>query len=618
MSNKFFLFLFIQICLFSDPVFSQDQIIEAEGFSNKGGWVVDPQFMDIMGSPYLLAHGIGKPVPEASTEILVSANGKYHVWARTFNWNSPWDPAMAPGRFQLLINGSPLGNELGVAPQKWAWVKVGATNLKKGKNEIALRDLTGFGGRCDALFFTQDEKIVPPGSGDALQKFREKYSGGDKNVSTHQFDLVVVGGGVAGMCAAVSASRMGLKTALIHNRPVLGGNNSPEVRVVISGGFNLPPFENIGNIISELGNAYADQNRVMNILKDESNLSLFLNNHAFNVEMDGQKISAVISKNIETNAISRLKSTLVADCTGDGTVGYLAGADFRMGRETRSEFGETLAPEVADKFGYGSTLKWGSKSNPNGADFPEVPWAVQFSEATVQYAKSSNWDWETGFYYNQITDFEYIRDYALRVIYGNWSYLKNFSKKKEEYKDLELSNVSYVPGKRESRRLMGDVIFTQQDAEGGWTKYDDACVKGTYSLDQHFPLPENTVFFPGEEFRSTMKHNLNPLGISRKDLKDEDVNPPYLIPYRCLYSRNISNLFMAGRNISTTRIAMTSSRVQATTGMMGEVVGIAAYLCVANNCNPRSLYEKYLPELIELLHEGVPRVNAPVFKPQLH
>lgn len=595
--------------------FSQDLFLETEGFQNKGGWVVDPQFMDIMGSPYLLAHGVGVPVADATTEIVVADKGEYQIWARTYNWNSPWDSKQAPGQFQLLIDGNQLGDNLGKKPEKWGWVNVGKLELKKGKHEIRLHDLTGFEGRCDALFFTQNEKLIPPDSGDELNQFREKHLGLLNSIKSEQFDLVVVGGGVAGLCAAVSASRMGLKTALIHNRPNVGGNNGPEIKVGISGGFNLPPFENIGNIVSELGNAYINQDRIMSILKQEKNLTLFLNNHAFNVEMDGQNISAVLSKNIETNIVSRLKSTLVADCTGDGTVGYLAGADFKMGRETRSEYGETIAPEVADKFGYGSTLKWGSRNNPDGADFPIVPWAVQFSEATVQYTKGSNWDWETGFYYNQITDFEYIRDYALRVVYGNWSYLKNFSKRKEEYKNLELADVSYVPGKRESRRLMGDVVFTQQDAEGDWTKYEDACVKGTYSLDQHFPLPENTVFFPGEEFRSTMKHNLNPLGVSRKDLKDEDVNPPYMLPYRCLYSRNISNLFMAGRDISTTRIAMTSSRIQGTTGMMGEVVGIAAYLCMANECKPRDIYQKHLDELKDALHDGIPRQNSPVLKP---
>lgn len=611
--------VFVLFLLVLVPFLNAQNIwIETEGFQNKGGWVVDPQFMDVMGSPYLLAHGKGIPVADASTEITVSEKGTYQVWIRTFNWNSPWDSQQAPGIFQLLIDGKTLGGTLGKSPEHWGWVKVGSTLLQKANHKISLHDLSGFEGRCDALFFTKDETLVPPDAGDKLKRFREQYLDLSNSLKGEKFDLVVVGGGVAGLCAAVSASRMGLKTALVHNRPMVGGNNSPEIKVGISGGFNLEPYPNIGNVISELGNAYTNQERIMSILKQEKNLSLFLNSNAFDVEMKELQIVAVLLKNIETNTVTRLETTLVADCTGDGNVGFAAGADYKMGRETRSEYGETLAPEVADNFGYGSSLKWDSKESSKETHFPVLPWAVQFSEATVQYTKYSDWTWETGFHYNQIIDFEYIRDYALRVTYGNWSYLKNFSKRKEEYKNTELNYVAYVPGKRESRRLLGDVVFTQQDAEGEWTKYNDACVKGTYSLDQHFPEPENTVFFPGEEFRSTQKHNLNPLGVSRKNLKDEDVNSPYMIPYRCLYSRNISNLFMAGRDISTTRIAMTSSRVQGTTGMMGEVVGIAAYLCMVNECTPREIYEKHLDEFKEALQNGIPRMNPPVLKPSLH
>lgn len=237
--------------------------------------------------------------------------------------------------------------------------------------------------------------------------------------------------------------------------------------------------------------------------------------------------------------------------------------------------------------------------------FPLTPWAVSFTEVTAQYTtRGNNW-WETGFRYDQIKDFEYIRDYALRIIYGNWSYLKNTSPKKENYANYDLSDVSFVPGKRESRRLTGDIILTQNDVEGGWKNYDDACVMATYSIDQHFPTAENTLYFPGEEFLSYQKHNYNPLGVSRKDIANKDVNEPYLIPYRCLYSRNIENLFMAGRDISVTRIVLNSTRVQKTTGVMGEVVGIAAALCVANNCTPREIYLKHLDTLKKELTKGI-------------
>lgn len=592
--------------------------VEAESFTNKGGWKVDGQFIDQMGSSYLLAHGSGHRVEDASTKIDVASKGNYQVWVRTRNWNAPWDAKQAPGIFQLMINGIAVGDTLGKFPSYWGWIKAGDVNIVTDNITLALHDLTGFAGRCDAIVLTQDKMFSLPDGGKELLTLRKKMNGSEHAMFKGQYDLVVVGGGVAGMCAAISASRMGLKTALIHNRPLVGGNNSPEINVTILGGFNLPPYKAIGNIISELGNAFTNQARILSILKKEVNLTLFLNTHANDVEMDGLKIRAITASNIETNEVIRLEAKLFADCTGDGNVGYMAGADYYMGRELRSDYGESLAPEIPNKLGFGSTLKWQSKDMGSPQSFPLTPWAVQFSETTVQYTTQHNWDWETGFRYNQIDDFEYIRDYALRVIYGNWSYIKNASIKKAEYENLALPNVSYVPGKRESRRLLGDVILTQNDVEGKWKDFNDGCVKATYSIDQHFPQPENTLYFPGEEFRSVMKHNMNPLGVSIHVLNPKDVNEPYMIPYRCLYSRNINNLFMAGRNVSATRIAMASLRVQGTTGMMGEVIGLAAFICEKNNCTPRQVYHLHLDELKRNLEAGVPLENAPVFKPRLH
>ena len=612
--------IFIGLLIFSVIQFSGAQTIwvETENFADKGGWTVDGQFIDQMGSSYLLAHGVGQPVQDATTKVAVLTRGKYEVWVRTFNWNAPWDAKQAPGTFQLLINGKEIGGTLGRFPDHWGWVQAGETDIQTNEITLTLHDLTGFEGRCDAIVLTRESNFSLPDGGGKLATIRKEMTAAKNPRFAGQYDVVVVGGGVAGLCAAISSARMGMKTALVHNRPVVGGNNSPEIKVVILGGFNLPPYEAIGNVIAELGNAYTNQNKILSILKNEKNLRVFLNTHASGVEMDGNKIHAITATNLETNETLRIEGKMFADCSGDGNLGFMAGADYSMGREPRSAFNEALAPEVPNQQGYGSTLKWESKDMGSPQSFPVVPWAVQFSETTVQYAKKNNWDWETGFHYNQIDDFEYIRDYALRVVYGNWSYIKNSSRNKAEYANLVLNNVSYVPGKRESRRLLGDVILTQNDVEGGWKIYDDGCVKATYSIDQHFPQPENTLYFPGEEFRSVQKHNMNPLGVSIKDIDPKNVNEPYLIPYRCLYSRNVGNLFMAGRNVSATRIAMTSLRVQGTTGMMGEVVGIAATLCLKKDCSPRDLYGKYLDDLKKSLKEGVPLKNQPIFKPILH
>lgn len=612
--------LSIIILLISSAVYlsAQEIFIEAEQFAGKGGWVVDAQFMDQMGSPYLLAHGRGVPVADAVTTVTFPSTGTYHAWVRTYNWNAPWDASQAPGIFRLVVNGKPLVDKLGDVPAQWGWQYAGKVDISKKENKIALHDLTGFSGRCDAIVFDKNEYLSLPDGGSALNALRREKTGVKRINSGERYEMIVVGGGVAGLCAAVSAARMGVKTLLIHNRPVIGGNNSTEIGVGISGGIGLEPYKKIGHIVAELGNAFREQDRIMSILDKEELLTLALNQHVMEVEMDGSNIHAVVAKDIASNDEYRYEGIYYADCTGDANLGFLAGAEYRMGRETRGEFNEELAPEVKSTLSYGSTLKWIASEKDKKVDFPECPWAVRFTEATCQKVKRYQWYWETGFYKNQIDDAEYIRDYWFRVIYGNWSYLKNKSISKADFAYSDLDNVSYVIGKRESRRLVGDVIFTQNDLEGGWKNYNDSAVVCTYTIDQHFPHPENTLFFPGEEFMAIQKHNYNPLGPVDKKIPGENVNHPYLLPYRSLYSKNITNMFMAGRNISATRMSMTSFRVQGSTGMMGEVVGIAAYLCKNHRCLPRELYNQHVEELKAYLKMGVPTKNELILKPNHH
>lgn len=601
---SFFTFL---TCLVFTSI-AQTILIEAEHFQNKGGWVVDPLFMDQMGSPFLMAHGNGIPVKDASTKVTFGEKGQYIMWVRTRNWNSPWDPKQAPGRYNILINGQSTGQEFGVVPSNWGWVNGGKVLISENEVTLALRDLTGFNGRCDAIIFTKKKGFIPPNDLAELRKLRNKLSG-IVTKDEGNFDLVVVGAGMAGITTSITASRLGLKVALIQNRPMVGGNNSSEIRVVASGGTNFPPYKNIGNVVKEVGNVYEHYQYVEDLIKSEPGISLYLNVNGDGVDMDGKRIKAVYASDILSSLRHKFNCKYVADCSGDGVIAFLAGADYMMGREVRSDFNELLAPEVHDNLSLGSTIAWSSQKVDQEKTFPLTPWAVNFTEITAQQVtKGTTW-WETGFRYDQIKDFEQIRDYALRVIYGNWSFLKNSCKKKELYANYDLNNVSFVPGKRESRRIIGDVIVTQNDVEGGWKSFEDGCVWATYSIDQHFPTAENTLYFPGEEFISTQKHNYNPLGVWRSQLKDTDVNAPWLIPYRSLYSRNIENLFMAGRDISVTRIVLNSTRVQKTTGMMGEVVGIAAALCVKNECTPRDLYKSYLTDLKKSLQSGVPPIK---------
>lgn len=605
--------LFFLIVLFAlSPLilFSQSMLIEAERFSDKGGWLVDQQFTDQMGSPFLLAHGMGRPVSDARQSIEFPETGDYFVFIRTWNWNSPWNPELAPGLFQLVINGEPLAETLGQRGEQWAWQPAGSVHIKKGKNEIALHDLTGFEGRCDAIYFTKTRSDVPPNENPDMAAFRKKMLG-LPNIppDAGTYDAVVVGGGTAGMCAAISCARLGLKTAILQNRPVLGGNNSKEIKVVIQGEYNVEPYPNIGHVVAELGNIYQQlPARMDSIFQVDKNLDLYTNMHAFQVEKEDDRIIAVYAKHIESSLEWRFPADYFIDCTGDGNIGFLAGADYRYGREASFEFDEDLAPYKPDSLVLGSTIKWTSKLVDEPVVFPEVPWAVQFNENTVQREFQSSWNWEVGFYYHQIDDFEYIRDYAFRVIYGNWSYLKNQALGNDAYFNRELNWVAHIGGKRESRRLMGDVILTQNDVLGAWKNYDDLTVTATYSIDQHFPRHEISLYFPGEEFRSIQKHNYNPIGVSQSECTD--LNAPYQIPYRCLYSRNVNNLFMAGRCISVSHIALASVRVQGTTGMMGEVVGMAAAVAKKHQCTPREVYQHFFNELIKLMQQGVRKKDS--------
>ena len=571
-------------------------LVECENFDHKGGWVVDQQFMDQMGSPYLMAHGWGIPVGDASTRISIPEDGRYNVSVRTYNWTSPWYEGEGPGQFKLIVNSKTLPVILGSSGKQWMWQQAGVVSLKKGETDIVLKDLTGFNGRCDAILFTKEKSFIPPSGGDELSEFRKKLLGIGHPKESGEYDLVVVGGGAAGICAAVSAARLGMKVALINDRPVLGGNNSSEVRVGLSGDIDKNLYPKIGNVLNEFNptrpanagpaKAYIDDQKETMVLS-EKNISLFLNMHVFKTEMQGNIIRSVIARHIETGEEMSFRGKLFADCTDDATVGYLAGADFRMGRESAYEAFESLAPVFSDQKTLGTSNLWSFETADSPSAFPVLNWACQFSKAYNLDENKPDWKWEGGFSKNTITNAENIRDQNLRAIFGNWAYLKNNNPK---YANRRLTWVAFIGGKRESRRLLGDVILNQNDVQNQ-VRYDDASFTTTWSLDLHFPDPVNSKYFPGEEFYSYC--------IQPKIF-------PYHVPYRCLYSRNIDNLFMAGRNISVTHVAFGTIRVQRTTAMMGEVVGMAASICNKHNSSPRSVYLKYLPELKVLMKTGIP------------
>ncbi len=606
-----------------------DILIEAESFDEKGGWVVDNQSMTVMGSPYLLAHGMGIPVADAKSRFDVGKPGDYHVWVRTRDWVKSFKKEGAPGRFKLLVNGIELEPVFGTEKADWNWQDGGVVSLKEGENEIVLHDLTGFEGRCDAIYLTRDiHAEAPVNEIGALDGLRHRVLGLGNPGDGGKYDFIVVGGGAGGICAAVSAARLGCKVALIQNRPLLGGNNSSEIRVGMTGYVCRPPYPMLGTLMDEMGGvgdfvlreakASGDSTRIaviqsimdrypekwqanagpignyedekkLNLVKGEENITLFLNTQVISARMKGNRIVSVTGKNIETGEELIFRGTTFADCTGDGNLGFMSGADYRMGRESKEETGENTAPEQADNLTMGSSVMWYAEAEGKDSTFPECPWAIQFNDSTCQPCLRGNWDWEVGLNNDQITEIEYIRDHAFRSVYGNWSYLKNHYHGKDEYADKALEWVAYIAGKRESRRLMGDVIIKEQDIVEK-VEYDDACVVTNWGMDLHYPKPLDGV--DDEPFLAIS------INAGHKD---------YLLPYRCLYSRNIDNLLMAGRNVSVTHVALGTVRVQRTIGVMGEVIGSAASLCTRYRTTPRGVYEDYLPELKELLKKGTGR-----------
>jgi hypothetical protein len=577
---------------------TQDRIlIEAESFDEYGGWVNDAQFIDQMGSPYLMAHGLGRPVDDAVSSFTAIEPGTYHVYLRTVDWVAPFGATPAPGLYQVLIDGQAVGGIHGDRPAKWGWTEAGTTDLAPGEHEIRLHDLTGFNGRVDAIFLSREEFPHLPNEPHKLFILRLEGGAIPKKVTDRgEYDLVVVGGGIAGISAAVSAARLGLKTALIQNRPVLGGNNSSEVRVHLEGGVHQSLYPALGGVVRSLGehhppNAAAGDQFMdefkMDLVRKETNLHLFLNTHMNYVDTRAGRITRVYAIDTRTGERSMFDGTLFADCTGDGTLGYLAGADYRYGREGRTQTGEPGAPEKPDSLTMGSSNLWRAVELETSSTFPETPWALQLSDEYFIDPHQATWRWESGFDRDIITEAEQIRDHNLRAVFGNWSYLKN--NQQEKYSRFALEWVAFVAGKRESRRLLGDVILSEVDIMNQ-VEYDDAAVTLAWDIDLHYADTLNSRHFPGEEFISLYEHT---------------PHEPYHMPYRSLYSRNIKNLFMAGRNASTTHIALGSSRVMKTGGMMGEVVGMAASICIQEGCEPRAVYTNHMEDLKQLMIQGI-------------
>jgi hypothetical protein len=572
----------------------EDLLIEAESFIDKGGWLVDPQFVEQMGSPYLLAHGLGRPVGDAVTSFRIAKKSNYHIWVRTKNWApGNWEP---PGRFQLKIDDKIFAQILGIN-EGWNWQYAGQIKLKKGKHSMALADLTGFDARCDAIYLSTGD-LSPPSDLVELEDWRKKvFQIPESPELKEQYDLVITGGGIAGCAAAIAAAEQGLNVALIHDRPVLGGNASGEIRV-----HTLGIYGHFRRILKMLDTEHypngspdalkEDEKRMANV-KKYSNIQLHLNWRAYDAHTENDIIQYVDARHTSTGERKRFIAPLFIDCTGDGWIGYWAGAEYMYGRESVDKYGESWekhgelwSPEKADNFVMGASLLWRSHELDSASGFPDVPWATEI--AGDHAAANGEWQWEfTRNDLHQVDDAEQIRDHVLRAIYGSFYN----QKQKSGNERLALQWVSYLIGKRESRRLVGDHIYTFGDVR------------------DHIKFPDSVVV---EEREVDVHYQQNLLDPNKPDFLSEALFYPagrYYVPYRSLYSKNIGNLLMAGRCFSCSHIGLGGPRVMRTTGQMGAAVGYAASICKKYNVTPREVYQKHLEEYMKLVlssNESVP------------
>lgn len=404
----------------------------------------------------------------------------------------------------------------------------------------------------------------------------------------HKTDFCVVGGGLAGLCAAVAAARRGIKVALMHDRPVLGGNASSEVRMWISGasgkGYRETGLLEEIHLENNFRNPYSNwsiwDTVLYEIVRFEPNVTLLLNCSCNDAVMEGSRIRSVKGWQLTTQTWHTVEADLFADCSGDSILAPLSGADFRWGREASAEFGESIAPAEADRKTMGMSCLIQARETDTPKTFVPPAWAHTYpreedlGNRNHDFRGASNFWWlELGGEQDTIHDTEEIRDELLKVALGVWDHVKNHGDHGAD--NWELDWIGFLPGKRESRRCMGDYILTQSDLDAG-KRFDDIVAYGGWSLDDHPPA--------GFAHRGRPTHR-------------ERVKAPYGIPYRCLYSRNIDNLLFAGRNISCSHAALSSTRVMATCATLGQAVGTAAAIAAQHTVTPGQVYRHHLGDL---------------------
>ncbi|MEQ9289098.1 MAG: FAD-dependent oxidoreductase [Cyclobacteriaceae bacterium] len=448
-----------------------------------------------------------------------------------------------------------------------------------------------------------DAQPNPESIGDRKTDKWLKISNGEMGIPNRQktvdFDVAVLGGGVAGCCAAVSAARNGAKTVLVQDRPVLGGNSSSEIRVHMNGVTHLKggyPERETG-IVEEilLHNRFNNPQQSFHVwdhviydyVTSEPNLTVMMNTQAIRAEMKGKKINSALCWQSTTETEFTINAKIFIDCSGDGLLAATAGALYRTGREGKKEFNEQYAPDEPDGWQMGATIMFNSKDMGEPMPFEAPAFTIPYVEKDqphkhrkIKSIEQGYWWVEVGSQEDIIGEFEGIRHKLMGYAYGVWDYIKN-SGKFPEAENYALDWVCSFPGRRESRRFIGDHILSEGDLVN-YRHFEDAVGYGGWSLDEHNPGGIENLDDPPSFFH----HHFS---------------QAYEIPFRSLYSANVPNLLFAGRNVSVTHIALSSTRLQGTCATMGQAVGTAAALCHKKDVLPRELATSHIGELQEQL-----------------
>ena len=572
--------------------------LDALDFDNKGGWKEDTQFVHLMGSSYLIAADMpGIPVEDAVTQITIPASGTYRIWVRTRNWLRPY----APGQFTLLVDGQENQAVLGKLPSDaWVWEIAGDFSLEAGSHTLTARDLTGYCARFSSVVITDDMNFVPDRQVERMHQQRARIKGLPQQITDGgDYDVIVVGGGPGGVPAAIACARMGVKVLLLQNRPVLGGNGSSEIGVTFDGAATYNPYSREGGIAEELRRLrdYDQELRggwtraLEKMVAAEPNITLVYHNHVCDAETENDVITGITALHLQDLIKIHYTGRIFIDCTGDGWLGYYAGAAYRFGREPQQQHNESLAPEWPDTLTMSGCLKGENLRyfTDEGKEVPFVKpeWVPQlptddaaFGRVITGNGTFMNWWVEASNDYDDLWDGEEARDALFLVHLGYYDHLKNHWSKKDRIKNFQYHFASIVNGRRESRRLIGDYIFTQNDALNR-VHFDDAISYTGWTLDIHHPAGIHS-------------REAGPLYCALR-VKMTDV------PFRCLYSKNIQNLMMAGRNISVSHLALGTVRVQNTIATLGQAAGTAAAMCIQLGETPRGIYQRHMKQLQQQL-----------------